>query len=165
MRGDGNGWVRAGNGRRFWGRFGAAGLLLVAPDPNTNSNAILLQRRALRTQHGNTWGLPGGAIDSHETCTHAALREVREETGLDAAQIAVTGSVVTPLVPRAPIGPIRRSWPAHRHSCRSQPRLKGTHAGWASLTCLICGCIPVWPRAGPNYARFFTPFRCIRGHF
>ncbi|MGA8253657.1 MAG: DNA mismatch repair protein MutT, partial [Mycobacterium sp.] len=31
MRGDGNGWVVSATGSRYWGRYGAAGLLLRAP--------------------------------------------------------------------------------------------------------------------------------------
>ena len=100
MRRDGNGWVRADNGRRFWGRYGAAGLLLVAPSSNLSQNlspnqdgiSILLQHRALWTAHGNTWSLPGGAIDSHETPAATALREA---PGIDPAQVTITGSVVT----------------------------------------------------------------------
>ena len=48
---------------------------------------ILLQHRAAWSHHGDTWGLPGGARDSHEDGVAAALREAVEETGLDAARI------------------------------------------------------------------------------
>ena len=47
---------------------------------------ILLQRRA---DSGN-WSAPGGVMDVGETLTDAAIREVREETGLD---IEVTGLI------------------------------------------------------------------------
>jgi ADP-ribose pyrophosphatase YjhB (NUDIX family) len=45
---------------------------------------ILMQRR---TDSGN-WALPGGTMDIGETLQHCAIREVREETGLD---IEITG--------------------------------------------------------------------------
>ncbi|MEU7616835.1 NUDIX domain-containing protein [Micromonospora rifamycinica] len=45
---------------------------------------VLLQRRA---DSGN-WSLPGGAMDIGETLQQCAVREVREETGLD---IEITG--------------------------------------------------------------------------
>ncbi|MEU7950464.1 NUDIX domain-containing protein [Micromonospora chalcea] len=45
---------------------------------------ILLQRR---TDSGN-WSLPGGAMDIGETLQQCAVREVKEETGLD---IEITG--------------------------------------------------------------------------
>lgn len=40
---------------------------------------ILLQRR----MDNGKWGLPGGLLDLDETYEEAAIREVREETGLD----------------------------------------------------------------------------------
>jgi len=33
--------------------------------------------------NGDTWGIPGGARDSHETIQEAALREAVEEIGID----------------------------------------------------------------------------------
>ncbi len=45
--------------------------------------AILLQRR---TDDG-LWGLPGGAMEPGETLEETARRELREETGLEAAQL------------------------------------------------------------------------------
>ena len=55
---------------------------------------VLLQHRAAWSHHGDTWGLPGGARDSHETPEQAALREAVEESGLDIAQVTVTGEWV-----------------------------------------------------------------------
>src|SRR5271165_6264055 len=86
-------------GARFWGRHGAAGLLVRAPLPN-GAPAVLLQHRAPWSHQGGTWGLPGGARDSHETAERAALREAHEETGVRADQIDLRGSVVT----AAPVG-------------------------------------------------------------
>jgi 8-oxo-dGTP diphosphatase len=93
MRGDGDGWVFSDNGR-FWGRHGAAGLLLRAPRPD-GSPAVLLQHRAVWSHQGGTWGLPGGARDSHETAEQAAVREAHEEAGLTTAQLTVRTTVVT----------------------------------------------------------------------
>ena len=53
-RDPGDAWVEGDRGR-FWGRFGSAGLL--AHDPG---KGILPQHRALWSDHGGTWGLPGG---------------------------------------------------------------------------------------------------------
>jgi 8-oxo-dGTP diphosphatase len=92
---DGNGWVRCRCGHRHWGVHGAAGLLLVRPGPEAGDEAeALLQLRARWTHQGGTWGLPGGARDSHEDVVAAALREAREEVGLDAARVAVAGHSV-----------------------------------------------------------------------
>lgn len=79
--GDGNGWVTCAAGHRHWGRFGAAGLLL------RDGADVVLQHRSDWTHHGGTWGLPGGARDSHEDVVEAALREALEEGGIVAANV------------------------------------------------------------------------------
>ena len=82
------------SGAAYWGRHGAAGLLLRAPRPD-GSAAVLLQHRAVWSHQGGTWGLPGGARDSHETPEQAAVREVHEEAGLSADRLTVRKTVVT----------------------------------------------------------------------
>lgn len=91
MDGDGSGWVRCGRGHRHWGRYGAAGLLLV---DRAASPRVLLQHRAAWTANGDTWGIPGGARDSHESAAQAALREVHEETGIPDHAVRVGGELV-----------------------------------------------------------------------
>ena len=86
MERDGNGWVECDLGHRHWGLHGAAGLLLHTVDADGELR-ILLQHRADWCHHGGTWGLPGGARDSHETVEEAALREAAEETSIDATQV------------------------------------------------------------------------------
>lgn len=98
MRGDGDGWVECDDGRRRWGRFGAAGLLLRAPDPTGGPEPlVLLQLRVAWSHHGGTWGLPGGARDSHESPVEGALREVWEETGIEPADVSPRASSVDDL--------------------------------------------------------------------
>ena len=94
MRGDGDGWVVSDTGAAFWGKHGAAGLLLRAPGAD-GSPAVLLQHRAPWSHQGGTWGLPGGARDSHETPEQAAVREAHEEAGLPADLLTVRTTVVT----------------------------------------------------------------------
>ncbi|WP_156688456.1 NUDIX hydrolase [Mycobacterium sp. Marseille-P9652] len=94
MRGDGDGWVVSDNGGHYWGRFGAAGLLLRAP-LSDGTPAVLLQHRAVWSHQGGTWGLPGGARDSHETPEETAVREAHEEAGLLTERLTVRASVVT----------------------------------------------------------------------
>jgi 8-oxo-dGTP diphosphatase len=74
---DGDGWVECSCGNRHWGLNGAAGLLLV------REGAILLQHRAPWVHNGDTWGIPGGARDSHEEIFDAAAREGHEECGIE----------------------------------------------------------------------------------
>jgi 8-oxo-dGTP diphosphatase len=82
---DGNGWARCGCGARHWGKHGAAGLFLVV------EGHALLQLRPQWAHQGSTWGIPGGARDSHETVITAALREAQEETALDPGLVTVKG--------------------------------------------------------------------------
>nr|HRD11563.1 DNA mismatch repair protein MutT [Mycobacterium sp.] len=56
MRGDGDGWVVSHTGTPYWGRHGAAGLLLRAPQPD-GTPAVLLQHRAPWSHQGGTWAL------------------------------------------------------------------------------------------------------------
>ncbi len=94
MHGDGDGWVISDSGAHYWGRYGAAGLLLRAPGPD-GTPTVLLQHRAVWSHQGGTWGLPGGARDSHETPEETAVREAHEEAGLLAERLAVRATVVT----------------------------------------------------------------------
>jgi 8-oxo-dGTP diphosphatase len=94
VRGDGDGWVVSDSGAAYWGKHGAAGLLLRAPRPD-GSAAVLLQHRAPWSHQGGTWGLPGGARDSHETVEEAAVREAHEEAGLTADLLVVRTTVIT----------------------------------------------------------------------
>jgi 8-oxo-dGTP diphosphatase len=103
VHGDGDGWVVSETGAAYWGRHGAAGLLLRAPRDD-GSAAVLLQHRAPWSHQGGTWGLPGGARDSHETVEEAAVREANEEAGLTADRLVVRTTVVTAEI-SGPSGP------------------------------------------------------------
>ncbi len=72
---DGDGWVHCDCGAKHWGVNGAAGILLV----DVEHDVALLQLRAEWTHGGQTWGIPGGARDSHESAVQAAIRELEEE--------------------------------------------------------------------------------------
>ena len=80
-RDPGDAWVVTPDGQRYWGRFGAAGLLALDRD-----RGVLLQHRVSWSHHGDTWGLPGGARHQGESAVDAAVREAQEEAGVpDAA--------------------------------------------------------------------------------
>jgi 8-oxo-dGTP diphosphatase len=90
---DGDGWVRCSLGHRHWGRYGAAGLLLI--DTRAGGRpSVLLQHRAAWTASGDTWGVPGGARDSHEAAVGAALREAGEEAGIQTESVRVFGELI-----------------------------------------------------------------------
>lgn len=76
-RNPGDAWVIAESGEKYWGRFGAAGLLAYDPD-----RGILLQHRVSWSHFGGTWGLPGGALHEGESAIAGAVREAQEEAGV-----------------------------------------------------------------------------------
>lgn len=69
--------------------FGPAPLILtgstvIVEDPH---GQILLQRRI----DTGLWGIPGGSMELGESFEEAAIREVREETGLDVEHLSLLG--------------------------------------------------------------------------
>jgi 8-oxo-dGTP pyrophosphatase MutT (NUDIX family) len=78
-RDPGDAWVFGDTGERYWGRFGAAGLLALDPD-----RRVLLQHRISWSHYGDTWALPGGARHQGESARDGALREAGEEAGVPA---------------------------------------------------------------------------------
>ena len=90
----GDGWVECRCGRRHWGTAGAAGLLLARPAVDGEPAALVLQHRALWSDQGGTWGLPGGARHTGESAVDGALRESAEEAGIDPASVRVVGEHV-----------------------------------------------------------------------
>ncbi len=81
-RDSGDAWVESPEGQRFWGAFGAAGLLVHDPD-----RGVLLQHRVAWSHHGGTWGLPRGARHAGESAVDGAAREAAEEAGVPPAGI------------------------------------------------------------------------------
>ena len=73
-------WVSCGKGHTHYGEHGAAGMLIRHTDDEGN-HRYLLQKRAPWVDHGNTWGVPGGAIRKGENPEEAAMNETKEEIG------------------------------------------------------------------------------------
>jgi 8-oxo-dGTP pyrophosphatase MutT (NUDIX family) len=92
LRDPGDAWVEGPDGKRYWGRFGAAGLLVLHPPLG-----VLLQLRADWSHHGGTWGIPGGALKQGEDAVSAALREAHEEAGVPADLVRVVDTTLLDL--------------------------------------------------------------------
>lgn len=74
-------WFIAPDGRRFWGLFGAAGML-VRSLRGDGATVYLVVRRAAWVHQGNgLWSIPGGARRRVETARETASREFHEEVG------------------------------------------------------------------------------------
>ena len=76
-RDPGDAWVVAPTGERYWGRFGAAGLLAV-----DRRRGVLLQHRVSWSHFGDTWALPGGKVQlsPYEELTGAVTAALADET-------------------------------------------------------------------------------------
>ena len=87
-RGPEDAWVDGAQGR-YWGTYGAAGLLLAHPEAG-----VLLQLRVEWSHFGGTWGLPGGARKAGETPEEAAIREADEEASVPPDAVVVLATRV-----------------------------------------------------------------------
>ena len=74
---------------------GAEGMDLTGSIAGTAGGpAVLLTRRSAGMRaHRGQWALPGGRVDDGESVVEAALRELREELGLDLDEGAVVGAL------------------------------------------------------------------------
>jgi len=84
---------------RFDGpRRDAAVLILIYPDAADEAQIVLTERAEGGHRHAGQVSLPGGAIDATDVSPEeAALREAREEVGLDAEQAGVQVVGVLPI--------------------------------------------------------------------
>ena len=99
-------------------------LLFDRPEPGGSQAHVVLTRRSSRLRsHTHQVSFPGGRIDRGETPVQAALREAREEVGLDPATVDVFGELsrlstfanpvpITPFVAELPGRPVLRPNPA-----------------------------------------------------
>ncbi|MCF2705955.1 septum formation inhibitor Maf [Arcanobacterium haemolyticum] len=75
-----DGFILCSCGSIHWGIGGAAGICTFRD--RDGEREVLLQLRSSWSHGGNTWSIPGGAIEWDETPLEGALRECAEETQL-----------------------------------------------------------------------------------
>jgi 8-oxo-dGTP pyrophosphatase MutT (NUDIX family) len=90
------------------GRRAAAVAVTLVADARGEACFVLTRRASRLRAHAGQWALPGGRTDAGETAVRAALRELREEIGLEVAAESVlgllddyatrSGFVITPVV-------------------------------------------------------------------
>lgn len=144
----GDAWVVAPTGERYWGVFGAAGLLAIDP-----SRGVLLQHRVAWSHFGDTWALPGGARHEGESAADGALREAAEEAGVPDAAIrprllsvfdlgywsytTLVGDVVVPFEPEITDPESRELAWALPDEVDQRPLHPGFISSWANLRPLL----------------------------
>ena len=64
--------------------------IVVARQIDGEEHILLIQRK--HAPFEGCWALPGGFLDIDETLEHAAVRELQEETGLDATSVEQIGT-------------------------------------------------------------------------
>lgn len=58
-----------------------------------DGGSVLMQRKSKGLFGGGKWNAPGGKVESGEQVFHAAARELKEETGLEPAELTCSGKL------------------------------------------------------------------------
>ena len=133
-------WPRRGADVGLTARRAAVAVTLL---DHPQGATVLLIKRARRGMNPGHWALPGGKVDGDEGLIAAALRELHEETGLQATSadvlgllddfVATSGHVITPVVV---------ALPGYRRTRRGPAEVASLHP--IPLSRLIAPGIPRW---------------------
>lgn len=75
----GDGYYPSTDGSHFWGKYGAAGVLVRNVDENGVERFLMVQRGPIVSTNKGKWQLPGGALNSNENDYQGTARELNEE--------------------------------------------------------------------------------------
>lgn len=146
-------------------------IMRVTAEP-TRGPEVLLCRLASRISRTELWTLPGGGLDHGEDPRDALLREIVEETGLDAS-VGDTAHVYSGHLPRASRDGVMTDFHALRivydawvPSDAPEPRVlevggSTVEAAWHPLASVLDGTVPVVAMVGEALADH-TPFQLQR---
>ena len=146
-------------------------IMRVLPGP-TAAPEVLLCRLAPRISRTELWTLPGGGLDHGEDPRDALVREIVEETGLDAT-VGDTAHVYSAHLPRASRDGVMTDFHALRivydawvPADAAAPRVlevggSTVEAAWHPLEEVVAGTVPVVAMVGEALADH-TPFRLQR---
>jgi 8-oxo-dGTP pyrophosphatase MutT (NUDIX family) len=116
-----------------------------APKANSlvpSANAIVLndheQFLLIRRTDNDNWSLPGGAMDLGETIAQTAVREVKEETGVDCEILSIIGIYTTPghILEYTSTGEVRQEFSvvftAHATAGEPTPSDESSEVAWVT---------------------------------
>lgn len=118
-------------------RRGPAAVLCALFDEAGQCHVVLTRRSSRLRSHSHQVSFPGGRIEHGEPPAQAALREAREEVGLDPASVDVFGelsrlstfanpSPITPFVAELPARPVLKPNPAEVERAFTVPLIELT---------------------------------------